>query len=96
MAIVGQRIDAEGRQTSVELYVPLAGLVDVSKEVARLEKALAGLAQDVGVVNAKLARDGYAAKAPPEVVQKDRDRLLDLHMKRSKIEGYLASLREAE
>ena len=59
---------------SVEVYLPLAGLVDISEERARLEKDLAETQSQIDRLE-KLLSSPFAEKAPNEVVQKERDKL---------------------
>jgi valyl-tRNA synthetase len=58
----------------VEVYLPLAGLVDLSEERARLEKDLADTAAQIERLQT-LLDSPFASKAPAVVVQKERDRL---------------------
>ena len=59
---------------SVEVYLPLAGLVDISEERARLEKDLAETQSQIDRLE-KLLSSPFAEKAPKAVVQKERDKL---------------------
>ncbi|SOH93396.1 valyl-tRNA synthetase [Monaibacterium marinum] len=56
--------------------LPLAGLVDVKAEEARLDKALAKLAKEIGGLNGKLKNEKFLAKAPEDVVAEQRARLV--------------------
>jgi len=60
--------------SSVEVYLPLAGLVDISEERARLEKDLAETQSQIDRLE-KLLSSPFAEKAPKAVVQKERDKL---------------------
>ena len=63
----------------VEIYLPLAGLIDVEKETARLNKELATLDKEVSRLDKKLSNAGFLAKAPADIVEKenvDRDSLI--------------------
>jgi valyl-tRNA synthetase len=59
---------------AVEVYLPLAGLVDLSEERARLEKELADASSQIERLQ-NLLNGPFAQKAPTAVVQKERDRL---------------------
>ncbi len=78
----------------VELFVPLAGLVDPAAESQRLEKELAKLAKDQHVVSHKLGNADYVKRAPAEVVEKDRARLQEIEGVRAKLAANLARVRE--
>ncbi len=58
-----------------KLYMPLAGLIDVAAEKARLDKELEKIAKELAKSESKLANESFVANAKPEVVQLERDRL---------------------
>ncbi len=60
----------------VEVYLPLAGLVDLAKERARLDDAIAKGEADAERIRTKLANAQFVSRAKPEVVQAERDRLV--------------------
>jgi valyl-tRNA synthetase len=72
-------------QADFELYVSLAGLIDVPAEVARLQKQQAEKQKALAAAKGKLANAGFVDRAPPEVVQQVRDQVADL-------EGHLGVL----
>ena len=79
----------------VEVYLPLAGLIDVEKERARLEKELANLVGEEKRLGGKLANEGFVKKAPPAVVEKEREKLEAAREKKKAVEErlvYLAKL----
>jgi valyl-tRNA synthetase len=58
--------------SGVEVYLPLRGLIDVEKETARLGKEQENLEKEVARVAGKLANESFVAKAPAEVIEKER------------------------
>jgi len=58
----------------VEIYLPLAGMVDLANERARLEKDLAETQAQIERLEKLLGSD-FANKAPAPVAQKERERL---------------------
>ena len=58
----------------VEIYLPLAGMVDLEQERARLEKELEGAESQIERLEKLLSSD-FASKAPEAVVQKEREKL---------------------
>ncbi len=70
---------------SVEIYLPLAGLLDITKELARMDKELAVTEQDIARTQAKLSNEAFVARAKPEVVQKERTHLVELEERLSKL-----------
>ncbi|MDD4320149.1 MAG: valine--tRNA ligase [Acidaminococcaceae bacterium] len=56
----------------IEVYLPLKGLIDVEKESARLNKELETLSKEIKRIEGKLGNAGFLAKAPAEVVAKEK------------------------
>ncbi len=75
----------------VEIFLPLAGLVDSSEERARLEKDLADAQAQIERLE-KLLGSSFAEKAPAAVVQKERDKLAGYQETAEKIRGQLQAL----
>ncbi len=73
-----------------EIYVPLEGIIDIQKEVGRLEKELNNIAQEIAKTEAKLGNQSFLAKAPPEVIAKERARAEEAGQRR---EGLVQRLR---
>ncbi|MCX7779509.1 MAG: valine--tRNA ligase [Negativicutes bacterium] len=71
--------------SGVEIYLPLRGLIDVEKETARLGKELDGLEKEIARIAGKLANAGFVAKAPPEVIEKERAKEREYQEKRAAI-----------
>lgn len=79
----------------IEIYLPLKGLIDVDKETARLTKEVEGLAQEIRRTEGKLANEKFVAKAPADVVAKEREKLQSYEEKKRVVEErlrYLAAL----
>jgi valyl-tRNA synthetase len=76
-----------------ECYLPLAALVDVDRERARLATELQRLTQEVTRGEKLLANPGFTSKAPEAVVQKERDKLVDYRERQEKLRERLAKLR---
>ncbi|MFD2329777.1 valine--tRNA ligase [Cohnella sp. GCM10020058] len=79
--------------TGVELYLPIAGLIDIGQEIARLTKELASLNAEVDRVEKKLANEGYIAKAPAHVVEQERAKGADYRDKRDKVLARIEELK---
>ncbi len=60
---------------SAEVYLPLEGLLDLEKELARLHKSLSEAEADLERSRVKLANPDFVRRAPEEVVEKERKRL---------------------
>jgi valyl-tRNA synthetase len=68
-----------------EIYLPLSGLVDLDKEVARLEKEIKTITGVLERVKKKLSNQEFLAKAPPEVVEKEREKEAELEKNREAV-----------
>ncbi|MGI2295520.1 valine--tRNA ligase [Paenibacillus sp. GXUN7292] len=79
--------------TGAELYLPLAGLIDISQEIARLEKEMQHLNAEVERVEKKLSNEGFVAKAPAKVIEEERRKMEDYAEKRDKVVARIAELR---
>ncbi|QEQ97708.1 valine--tRNA ligase [Neptunomonas concharum] len=60
---------------SMEVLVPMAGLIDKNAELARLKKEMDKLDKEVGRVEGKLNNEKFVANAPAEVITKEREKL---------------------
>jgi len=63
---------------NMELLIPMAGLIDVGAEMARIDKQLEKLAQEIARIEGKLSNQGFVAKAPVAVIDKERAKMADL------------------
>lgn len=79
--------------TGEELFLPLAGLIDIAQEIARLEKELQTLHGEVARIEKKLANEGFMAKAPEKVIEEEKAKLADYSEKRDKVIARLAELK---
>ncbi|HBO11988.1 MAG TPA: hypothetical protein DD491_04300, partial [Halieaceae bacterium] len=59
----------------LEILVPLAGLIDRDAELARLARELGRIEGEVKRLRGKLDNPGFVAKAPAEVVEREREKL---------------------
>jgi valyl-tRNA synthetase len=59
----------------VECFLPLAGLVDLEAERARLQKELSRVEGEIQRAERKLANEQFLSKAPAQVVEKERGRI---------------------
>jgi valyl-tRNA synthetase len=57
---------------TVEVLIPLSGLIDVEEELSRLNKEIAKAQKDIDFFSKKLSNEKFVANAPPQVLEKDR------------------------
>ncbi|MFT8421317.1 MAG: class I tRNA ligase family protein, partial [Gluconacetobacter sp.] len=75
------------------LVLPLAGIIDLDQERQRLEKERGRLDGEIVKVERKLGNADFVARAKPEVVEENRERLAQFQSERARVEaalGYLA------
>jgi valyl-tRNA synthetase len=77
---------------SVEVYLPLAEIVDPEEQRIRLEKDLAESTSQIQRLESLLAGP-FAEKAPPDVVEKERQKLAEYKGKAAKIKSQLGTLK---
>ncbi len=78
----------------VTCYLPLAGMVDASAERARLQAELDQVTASLERVERTLANDSFVARAPAEVVARERARLADWQQQRAGLAERLAALND--
>jgi len=76
-----------------QVVLPLAGLVDLEADRAHLSKELREAEAEVGRLEGKLANEAFRAKAPREVVAKEKERLAAT---RARLDGLRQRLAELE
>ncbi len=74
------------------VLLPLADVIDLGQEKARLAKEIARLSGDIDKVEKKLANQAFIAKAPPEVVEEQRERRDEWAAARAKLSEALERL----
>ncbi|MGE4535272.1 valine--tRNA ligase [Halomonas sp.] len=66
----------------MEVLVPMADLIDKESELKRLDKEIDKQDKLIGGIEKKLSNEGFVAKAPAAVVEKERGKLADLQASR--------------
>jgi valyl-tRNA synthetase len=74
------------------LLLPIAGVIDIAAERARLGKEIGKLDGEIARVDKKLGNDGFLAKAPPEVVETERERRAEAVAARGRLDEALRRL----
>ena len=80
--------------TCAESYLPLAGLINIEDEIARLEKEAEKLQQEVDRVEKKLSNEKFVAKAPAAVVEAERAKGADYQAQREAVLERIATLKK--
>ncbi len=77
---------------SAEIYLPLAGLLDIDKELERLDKEIAQAQQEIARLQSKLANQNFVMRAKAEVVEKEREKLAAQEERIGKLKARRAEL----
>lgn len=80
--------------TGAEVFIPLAGLIKIDEEIARLQKEYAKLTDEVTRVEKKLANSGFVAKAPAAVIESERQKGRDYRDKRDAVAARIEELKQ--
>ena len=75
-----------------ELVVPLAGIIDLEKECARLRTELSQLDRQLGSLEQRLANAGFVERAPSHVVEAERQKQREWSARRDQLAGKVESL----
>jgi valyl-tRNA synthetase len=78
----------------IEIFVPLAGVIDLDVERQRLEKEIVGLEKALGGLEKKLGNEAFKKNAPANVVEAERARQAEYQTTLAKLQGNLAVLAE--
>ncbi len=78
---------------TIQVLIPLAGVVDVAALRAKLEKKLSKVEAEIKSITTKLANPNFAERARPEVVQGARDNLVEAEKQGEILRDRLAQLR---
>ncbi|EOA3392286.1 valine--tRNA ligase [Enterococcus hirae] len=79
--------------TGAEIFLPLAGLINIEEEIKRLEKELSKWTDEVKRVQGKLGNERFVANAPAEVVEAERAKEKDYLDKQAAVTERIRSLR---
>ena len=92
LAGAAPRGSAQAVLGSITIMLPLADLIDLTAERARLEKERARAQDEAAKVAAKLGNESFVSRAKPEVVQENRDRLAAFQAEAERLRAALARI----
>jgi valyl-tRNA synthetase len=73
----GDKLSAQAVAGGLSLEVPLAGLVDINAERARLTRELERVRREIETIERKLSNASFVDRAPKDVVEENRKRMAD-------------------
>jgi valyl-tRNA synthetase len=77
---------------SLEILIPLVGVIDIKEESVRLNKEIAKLIKEIARAEMKLQNPAFVDKAPAEIVAKERVKLTELENIKNKFQTQLKEL----
>jgi valyl-tRNA synthetase len=80
----------------VTLFASLEGIIDFDKEVQRLTKEITKLDQELAGVSKKLGNENFLSKAPADIVEKVKEKHMELDEKKQKLKANLDRIRQLE
>ena len=76
-----------------ELLIPMAGLIDKDAELQRLDKEIAKLVGECDRINKKLGNESFVAKAPANVIDKEKEKLAGYTAQLNKLKEQYQSIK---
>jgi valyl-tRNA synthetase len=61
----------------LKILVPLAGLIDVTAELERMDKEINKIIKEITRIQNKLGNEAFVKNAPPEIVAKEKAKIQD-------------------
>lgn len=77
---------------NMDLLIPMAGLIDVNAEKARLNKEVEKLSKEQQRISGKLGNSNFVDKAPEAVVAKEKEKLAEVESALNKLKAQVAQL----
>jgi valyl-tRNA synthetase len=87
-----QRGSAQAVVGEATVVIPLAGLIDLDAERARLQKDRVRVEKDAEITRKKLDNADFVARAKPEVVEENRERLANAMAELARLDAALARI----
>ncbi len=76
----------------IEIILPLEGMVDIDKEIERLEREIREIDSEIKRAQGKLSNEGFVNKAPEELVEGEKKKLKEYSSKKQTLEKRLTEL----
>ncbi|MCL4549377.1 MAG: valine--tRNA ligase [Bacteroidetes bacterium] len=75
-----------------DIFIPLEGLIDLNVERTRIEKEIARISTLLDATGKKLSNEGFVAKAPADVIERERIKMSDWEKSLEKLQAILSDL----
>jgi valyl-tRNA synthetase len=80
--------------SGTQIFLPVEGLIDVEREVERINKEITKVVKDIESSKKKLSNPDFLSRAPEEVVEKEKEKFEELSLRKQKMEEVLERLGE--
>ncbi|NRA53876.1 MAG: valine--tRNA ligase [Gammaproteobacteria bacterium] len=77
---------------SMEILIPMAGLIDTAAELTRIAKALEKVEKDLARTSGKLSNERFVSKAPADVIEKERAKMVEMEQTVAKLKEQRATI----
>ncbi len=99
--IIGTSIEkpehsATSVKSSMEIYIPLKGVLNIKSEVDRLRKDQKNVEESIVIINKKLLNEDFLQRAPKEIVEKEKSKYEELIKIKERIARSIKMLLDAE
>ncbi|MFP5213612.1 MAG: class I tRNA ligase family protein, partial [Acidobacteriota bacterium] len=88
------KLAASALARGVEVYVVLKDILDFESEAKRLQKEISKLEKESSLTQKKLSNEDYLQKAPPDVIEKEREKGARLSEKMEKLRRHLGVIND--
>ncbi|MEZ5510303.1 MAG: valine--tRNA ligase [Gammaproteobacteria bacterium] len=78
----------------MQVLIPLAGLIDKDAEIARLQKEISKREQEIARVEGKLSNESFVARAPADVVEKEKQKIAENQTALVELQAQLEKMRQ--
>jgi len=75
-----------------DIFIPLEELIDLNVERTRIQKEITRLSSSLEGVKKKLSNESFVAKAPPDVIEREKTKMYDWEKALDKLKTILADL----
>jgi valyl-tRNA synthetase len=96
LAVLKPEGSATSHKNSMEIFVPLKGILNITAELDRLKKEKIKLEAGIASLNKKLFNDDFIQKAPKDIIEKEKAKYEDLVHMKDRIMESMKMLKEAE
>jgi valyl-tRNA synthetase (EC 6.1.1.9) len=80
--------------TDMEIYIPLSDLIDIDKEIEKLNNEKKKIESEIERSTNMLSNEGFVKKAPPQVVENERQKLVKYRETLNKLVERIKTLTE--